>query len=814
MASEIQERNPYVGPRPFERQDRALFFGRDREASEVLSLVIAHRVLLLYAQSGAGKTSLINAGLIPLLEEEGFEVLPVARVRGLIPKDIEPEKIPNLYVFNTLMSWVEDEAGPKELIQISLAGFLKEREHPADEDGLPSPRVVILDQFEELFAFYPERWRDREGFFEQVRDALEEDPFLRVVFVMREDYIAQLDPYAPLLPERLRTRFRLERLRERTALAAVTGPLRDTGRSFAEGVAEQLVGELLKVRVETSVGETAVATGEFIEPVQLQVVCQGLWRDLPSDVTVITRDHLQAFGDVGQALSEFYEQCIEKAVQEARVKEGDLRAWFERALITPAGTRGTVYRGQEETGGVPNAAVDVLESLHLIRGEWRAGARWYELTHDRFIESIQESNKTWLDKWGEAERIRQWLEAEAVKWVQGSRGLLDQVELRKLESERWLASPYAADLDDEERTLILHSAIQRDWKMEQWIERLGKAPSSADLLLELLDDPEEVTRLNAIRAWRYMPADSSGDEKLAEIALNAPVYAVRTEAAVSMAHRDPQQGVELIMSRAGASQPGRVEALAHIWDETAPLRQLPIGWRLQTILALVRIRLRRSGRALLYHSVAGIIGGIVTGVLFGLIVSPLHWIMDKPMWEARGFPFPAVVAAWMITGPWFTCTLETVMILSSTLPLALLKQPKRWVVLVSSGLLSGLAMALMLGIVYQGIFLVGTLWQACLNGFVLGSLGGGGVAWLFWRRQTVGSMPSRHVGFLLGVVIGLVAGAITALYPSRLDHFIGWVLSITVGSTLIVWGVNLAIYHADRFIVGLSPAESKGGWFK
>ena len=62
-------------------------------------------------------------------------------------------------------------------------------------------------------------------------------------------------------------------------------------------------------------------------------------------------------------------------------------------LITAMGTRGMVYRAQESTGGVPNAAIDMLESMHLIRAEWRAGARWYELTHDRFIEPILSSNK-------------------------------------------------------------------------------------------------------------------------------------------------------------------------------------------------------------------------------------------------------------------------------------------------------------------------------------------------------------------------------------------------------------------------------------
>ena len=90
MASEFQ---PYLGPRPFEREDQQRFFGRERESSELLSRVIAHPAVLLYSQSGAGKTSLLNASLIPLLEQEGFEILPTARVRGLVPKDIPAEKI-------------------------------------------------------------------------------------------------------------------------------------------------------------------------------------------------------------------------------------------------------------------------------------------------------------------------------------------------------------------------------------------------------------------------------------------------------------------------------------------------------------------------------------------------------------------------------------------------------------------------------------------------------------------------------------------------------------------------------------------------
>jgi hypothetical protein len=80
------QNNPYIGPRPFERSDRDKFFGRTRETRDLLSLIMAERVVLFYAQSGAGKTSLLNTQIIPALEEEGFQVLPVVRVGGDLPR--------------------------------------------------------------------------------------------------------------------------------------------------------------------------------------------------------------------------------------------------------------------------------------------------------------------------------------------------------------------------------------------------------------------------------------------------------------------------------------------------------------------------------------------------------------------------------------------------------------------------------------------------------------------------------------------------------------------------------------------------------
>lgn len=391
------KQNPYVGPRPFERQDSKRFFGRNQEANELLSLIVAHRTVVLYAQSGAGKTSLLNAQVVPMLEAEGFEVWPFARVQGPELTSVSPDQITNIYTFHTLLSWVSDEENSTALVDQTINNFLSKRPHIEDEFGFVLPRVVIFDQFEELFTAYPARWQEREGFFSQIGRALQGDPLLRVVFSLREDYVAQFEPYTSLIPRSLRTRFRLERMRLEAALAAVRDPLHYTSRHFAPGVAERLVKDLRTARVELLAGETDTVIGEFVEPVQLQVVCQNLWNDLPENVTEITETHLQTFGNVDQALSSFYERAIDRALPYCDKSEAELRNWFETLLITPAGTRGIVFRGAEETGGIGNSAIEVLENMHIIRGEFRAGSRWYELTHDRLIEPIQQSNRKWYD---------------------------------------------------------------------------------------------------------------------------------------------------------------------------------------------------------------------------------------------------------------------------------------------------------------------------------------------------------------------------------------------------------------------------------
>ena len=416
---------PYVGPRSFRRddEDQKRFFGRDDETDEIVSLISAHKLVLVYAQSGAGKTSIFNAQVIPTLENLGFEVLCVARVQvttSTISNNLKYDdntklplsqqvKIDNPYIFNAIQS-LKPNIGSKLLANKSLTEFLSDYfPNHIDDNGEVIPQVLIFDQLEELFSFSAKKWKEhQEAFFKQISQALNNNSSLRIAFIIREDHLAELDPFQSLLPEKLRPRFRLERLREEAAVLAIKGPLEkttkvfnDINRSKIEDEIRKLVKNLIKVHVEDPSGSGShQMEGEFVEPIHLQIVCQRWWREQlsPSLGNVLFGRDTSDFGDVDKALENFYVDCIHEAAKLTGISEDSIREWCEKKLITSSETRGLVHLDSRQAGEMPSNAIDVLVDRYLIRREWRAGAPWYELTHDRLIKPIKDSNKAWRYK--------------------------------------------------------------------------------------------------------------------------------------------------------------------------------------------------------------------------------------------------------------------------------------------------------------------------------------------------------------------------------------------------------------------------------
>jgi hypothetical protein len=486
--------SPFVGPRPFEKEDSDRFYGRTRETEELLSLIIAHRAVLVYAQSGAGKSSLMRAGVIKRLEEQQYQVLRSARVHGLLPNDVPPESVQNIFVYHALQYWapsLPDGQSIKDHAKTTLSEFLKPLiVVPAPDEESPPPLIIIFDQFEEFFTTNQHRWQERRPFFDQLAQALQDLPTMKVIFVMREEYIAQLEPFADLLPEKLRPRMHLERLRGNAARSAVVKPFENRNLSFDPNAADELMAELSEIRVAEG-DKFRETRGEFVEPVQLQVVCQSLWENLPSEwksapnansdgSRLITAEYIERFGDVDNALACYYDRSVERAaaVSAGRVGEGELRRWFGEALITPTGTRGLAFRGAPGASWrIPGLALKELEEAHVIRREDRSGTITHELTHDRFIEPIQKSNHKWLAGYQDADRVRAKLEEYVNR---ESDEPLDEVDLR--EAEEYLNSPAAKILgaSQEARLLVTRSRKQVEEAKRRQAEELEEARQRAE----------------------------------------------------------------------------------------------------------------------------------------------------------------------------------------------------------------------------------------------------------------------------------------------------------------------------------------------
>jgi WD40 repeat protein len=398
------EQNPYVGPRPFAQAEAHLFIGREKEVRDLVHLAAIEQVTILCSAGGVGRSSLIYAGLIPALEREGCAVLPVCRVSREIPGEMRAGEADNPLVFALLQS-LRPDANPANLARLTIADFLHSElagwEGLEKSAGKAQPLILIMDQLEEIFRIDPERWQEREVFFGQLGEALTRDPLLSVLLSVREEYLAQLDPYAGLIPGRLRVRYRLEGMTPEAAIEAIQRPAALAGRPFAPGVAEKLVDGLRRVRRRQPDGSDTVSLLQYVEPVQLQLVCREVWEKSASHAfgALITAEDLAQAGDADQILVRFYDESLFMALLEPsdnKVSERQLRTWFDQKLIGAEGTRLQVFQGDRETAGLPNQVVRLLLDRRLVSATARAGGIWIELVHDRFIEPIRQSNRAWF----------------------------------------------------------------------------------------------------------------------------------------------------------------------------------------------------------------------------------------------------------------------------------------------------------------------------------------------------------------------------------------------------------------------------------
>jgi hypothetical protein len=426
--------NPFVGPRSLGRGDP--IYGRTREIGDLANLLVAERIVLLYSPSGAGKTSLLEAGLSPELARRDFHVFPTIRV-GFEPPDITGRDARNRYVLSVLTSVEEGRPAETRIAASELATITLDEYFDRLVADTPEGRdpCFVFDQFEELFTLDPTDHAAKADFLTELGIALR-DRGRWSLFSMREDLIAQLDPYLALVPNRFAIRYRLDLLGPDAATVAIRRTAADAGVDFTQEAAALLIDDLRRVQVQRA-GVTTFEAGPSIEAVQLQVACRQLWETLDRAATEIRADDVAALGSVDNALGDFYASQVHGVAQRTGANEREIRTWFDEALITENGFRTQVLRGPQTNGA---AVVRELENAHLIRTERRRGTEWYELAHDRLIEPVRANNVTW------GQHALGSLQREAQDWERRGRpATLLMTGPRLAEAEEW-AQQHASEM--------------------------------------------------------------------------------------------------------------------------------------------------------------------------------------------------------------------------------------------------------------------------------------------------------------------------------------------------------------------------------
>jgi len=451
ITSRISDRNPFVGPRPIQ-QGEALH-GRDIEVRELYNQLQARRIVVLHSPSGAGKSSLVHAGLIPRLRSASYDVWKPIRV-NLDPTELKVSGDTNRYALSAMLS-LEDELpvdrrqGPAILAQLDFLDYVEHR--PRRKSLADRPVVLLFDQFEEVLTVAPRETEARREFFAALGRALDTGKYW-ALFIIREDYLGALAPYRDLIPTQMANTFRLDLLGLAGAAEVAVKLAEQGGRRFP--AVEQLVRDLSTVKVQRPDGSLVAEPGLHVEPVQLQVVCRRLWAAMPEDDLSIDAEDIEKYGEISKSLANYYADAVKKIAGGDRTLERKVREWVGQRLIV-AGIRSQVRQEAGRSAGLDNPVVYLLVDSFLVRSEQRAGGTWFELSHDRLVEPVMEDNTQW-----EQANLHP-LQVQARLWEQGrrNRGLLLGAEALP-EAVKW-ADDYAALVTEGEREFLAESRDER-----------------------------------------------------------------------------------------------------------------------------------------------------------------------------------------------------------------------------------------------------------------------------------------------------------------------------------------------------------------
>ncbi len=419
---------PYPGMVPFQPEDASRFHGREGEIAQMVGLLRHQRFMMVIGPSGSGKSSLVQAGLLPELArsryfEKGFWL--VRRMR--------PGPAPSDALARVFDSEATADGPDLESVDRLLAA------HP------PARRVLLLvDQFEETFT---QAMHEEAGRFISALQGLRTRENLALVLTLRADFYPDLMT-SYLWPVDASQRVEVAPLRGDALRESIVRPAADAGVQIEPSLVERLLAD--------------AANEPGVLPL-LQETMRLLWDDIEGRVLPLAayerlnRDPAAGTGRAGATgLAAAIAMKADATLAELTLDQQAIaRRTFLRLVQFGEGRADT--RRQQPLWALRTADDDpalferTLEHLtdHRLLTFAGAGEREsavVDIAHESLITGWARFRE-WTEERRETEQVRRRLEDKAAEWERLGRdtgGLLDEAELP--EAERWLASADAKDL--------------------------------------------------------------------------------------------------------------------------------------------------------------------------------------------------------------------------------------------------------------------------------------------------------------------------------------------------------------------------------
>lgn len=416
----VSPERPWLGLLSYTVATQAYFYGRDRQIRELYERVRLNPLTVLYGRSGLGKTSLLQAGLVPLLQVEGRRAI-------VVRLNIADNAPPLLEQVHAALSANLDLPSP-----ISTLWELSHHAGTRAAIELARP-VLIFDQFEEIFTLgrrqtQNDRRDELAAFIAELANLVENrvpaavaargetdrayadaldlrESMLRVVLTLREDYLHELERWKKTLPSMMRNRMELLELDGPNALRAVVGP----GSKHEPALVTWAVAADIVCFVAGRESGTDLTEIDAVPPM-LSLLCAEL-NASRLDGGEATISHERVRSQSKDILKRFYERCFEGL--------SAARDVVERLLIDSDGryressSRNNVLAKLAEQGiGDPDAALDTLIARRLLSTDVRDEVPRIELAHDLLVPLAAASRDT-AKRERELERRRR---IEVSKW--------------------------------------------------------------------------------------------------------------------------------------------------------------------------------------------------------------------------------------------------------------------------------------------------------------------------------------------------------------------------------------------------------------